>query len=653
MFNKKIPFFLVISIIIATFLITLIGILVLTKDADREISYNFPNNELLGSTDLKDIKKFSSEEEFNNYLDKAIDMVENYYDSTFLGGEIGSRTLTVMPSTSEALSKTAPERYSGTNVQTLGIDELDIVKTDGNNIYISSENPYYLYRSDYDSREKTKIVQAFPLDNLSLISEIDKSGKLLLKEGILVVFSFDRILGYDVSDPKNPNLKWEIKINEKTQIVDARMYQEKIYLVINNAVYRNNPCVIEPLIINNNPFKLSCTNIYYPGEIIPTDAVYTLLKIDLLSGEKEKEISFVGSRTNSIVYMSSDNFYLSYFQSVSPSTFTINFFKEKMADNFPDVVQKLKKLEGYDISPWAKEVEAGIILDEFFNSLDSDEQIKLENEMVNKMIDYYNENKRNLESTGIVKIELSDLEIKSSGIVPGRLLNQFAIDEYNNHLRIATTIGEGVRGFIGTIGMESFNDIYVLDENLNKKGSVEDLGLGERIYSVRFLGDKGYLVTFREIDPFYILNLSDPSNPQMTGELKIPGYSSYLHSIKEGNILGIGKEDRFVKISLFDVKNPYEPKEIDKYFLNDYWSEILNNHHAFLLDNKYEIFFIPGSQGGYIFSFKNEKIELVKAIKQNQVRRALYIDDYLYIISAENIIVLDQNNWETVKEINI
>ena len=127
------------------------------------------------------------------------------------------------------------------------------------------------------------------------------------------------------------------------------------------------------------------------------------------------------------------------------------------------------------------------------------------------------------------------------------------MDEYNGYLRLATTVGNRFGFSWFWAGSESANDIYVLDGNLSVVGSVQGLGLSEQIYSARFVGDKGYLVTYQQTDPFYILDLSDPLNPQIKGELKIPGYSSYLHPISGDRMLGMGEENWSVKISLFDV----------------------------------------------------------------------------------------------------
>jgi uncharacterized secreted protein with C-terminal beta-propeller domain len=288
-------------------------------------------------------------------------------------------------------------------------------------------------------------------------------------------------------------------------------------------------------------------------------------------------------------------------------------------------------------------------MERYYNSLSNDERLRIENEMENRMSDYFKKHKRELEKTGIIKIGLEKFEISANGNIPGRPLNQFSLDEYNGNLRVATTVGEGFWGFGGQ--RESANDVYVLDENLKILGSVQDLGLTERIYSARFIEDKGYLVTFRQTDPFYVLDLSNPEMPELKGQLKIPGYSSYLHPVTKDKILGIGKEGSNVKISLFNVSDPENPTEIAKYNLDEYWSDILNTHHAFLLDEKHQIFFLPGSRGGYIFSYKDEKLELKRAVSDISAKRAIYINDYLYIIGENKIVILNELNWEKVNEI--
>jgi uncharacterized secreted protein with C-terminal beta-propeller domain len=291
------------------------------------------------------------------------------------------------------------------------------------------------------------------------------------------------------------------------------------------------------------------------------------------------------------------------------------------------------------------------VLQQFMASLDEDELLRIENELNNKMTDYAKEHSRDLEKTGIVKITIDNFEVKSTGSVPGVPLNQFSLDEYQGNLRIATTTGRRsiLPGFAGR--GESLNDVYVLDDNLKQTGSVLNLGLTEQIYSVRFIEDKGYVVTFRRIDPFYVLDLANPKNPQLKGELKIPGYSSYLHPISKDKILGIGEEDNRVKISLFDVADPSNPTETAKYNLDEYFSEIAQTHHAFLLDDKFNVFFLPGSRGGYIFSYEDNDLELVRALSDIRARRAIFINDYFYIIGDDRIMVLNETDWQEVNQL--
>jgi uncharacterized secreted protein with C-terminal beta-propeller domain len=296
-----------------------------------------------------------------------------------------------------------------------------------------------------------------------------------------------------------------------------------------------------------------------------------------------------------------------------------------------------------DISDQAKMTEYQVIIQNYYNSLSDDERLRVENETSNKMQGYVKEHIRDLEKSGIVKIDVDGLKIAAVGGVPGRPLNQFSMDEYDNHLRIATTVGNNIFA-----AGESANDIYALDKNLNIVGKIVDLGLGERIYSARFIEDKGYIVTFRQIDPFYIVDLSNPTKPQLKGELKIPGFSSYLHPINKETILGVGEENGRVKLSLFDVSSSDSPKEVAKYSLDENWTEVASNHHAFLMDAKHEIFFLPGGKGGYIFSYKGNQLDLTKAVSDLSIKRALYLNDYLYIIGENKLVVLDEGSWQEV-----
>ena len=613
------------------------------------------------------VKKFASEQDFKSYLQEA----ESAFPSSFgyTGGlgpglmfEEGIRKGVALPlgMPAEGGAGAEPERVSETNVQVAGIDEPDIVKTDGKEIYFSSTRGHY-WRWGWGEEMiiprwiegKTKAIKAFPPADLDVEGEIDKIGNLLLSDNILMVFSGSKIYGYDVSNPKSPKKKWTLALEEKNVITGARLYNGKLYLINKTRINTIHPCPIRPLSTGSS-LEIKCTDIYHPPVPVPVDVTYTAMIVNPQSGKVEKTTSFVGSSDSSVVYMSTNGIYITYSYWGDFIEFFANFFNQECQDIIPDwLTSKLSKLSEYDISKAAKMTEFRVLIENYFNSLNSDDKLKIENELTNRLSDYYKEHKRDLERTGIVKIGLNDFGIIDSGDVPGRPLNQFSLDEYQNYLRVAITVGERFFG-MGSIGVgnrESANDVYVLDKNLKIVGSVKDLGQEERIYSVRFVGDKGYVVTFRQIDPFYVLDLSNPQKPELKGQLKIPGYSSYLHPITKDRVLGIGKEGSKVKISLFDVSSPDNPSEADKYILDEYWSDILNTHHAFLLDKKHKIFFMPGSKGGYVFSYNNDELKLQKAVSGIRARRAIYINDYLYIIGDNKITVLNEIDWEKVNEL--
>jgi len=606
------------------------------------------------ATDVKKIEKFSSVEDFRNYLQEAEEFTQsNYYSGLETGGE---KLMTEDFSLGETNATVAPEsaeRFSETNVQVAGIDEPDTVKTDGNNIYSSIYSPVYWY--DYESSsgsqtENTKIISAYPIENLATSSKIDQSGELLLSDNMLVVFGYDKISGYQVTNPGQPENIWTINIKQDSSYYTARLFNDKIYLVTRSYIDSYAPCPIKPLTIDDKDIEISCTEIYHPILPVDSDVTYNTMIIDPQTGNVEKQSSFVGSSNNSVVYMSPENIYLTYTYNGDLFGFSYKFFQEDGRDLVSsEVMAKLEKLKGYDISQTSKLSEMQLILTNYFNSLAEDKSEKIQNDITNAMNNYHKAHIRELEKTGVAKISLDELKVTATGEVPGEPLNQFSLDEYDHHLRLAVTVGG--RGSFWNSSGESLNDLYILNENLKTSGKVLDLGQGERIYSARFINDKGYLVTFKETDPFYVFDLSDATNPELKGELKIPGYSSYLHPIDDNTILGIGKENQNVKASLFDVADPSAPTEIAKYQLTEYWSDILTTHHAFLLDKEHKIFFLPGTSGGYIISYANNNLELKKVVSGYSVERALYINDYLYILSGEKIVVLDENTWEQVKEL--
>ncbi|MHB1483870.1 MAG: beta-propeller domain-containing protein [Saccharofermentanales bacterium] len=204
--------------------------------------------------------------------------------------------------------------------------------------------------------------------------------------------------------------------------------------------------------------------------------------------------------------------------------------------------------------------------------------------------------------TDIYRFEINKGAIteKGTGVVPGYILNQFSMDENNGYFRIATTSGDSWRSDEYT----SMNNIYVLDNNLKITGKIEGLASRETIKSVRFLGNKAYLVTFRTVDPLFVIDLTDPAKPAVKGELKIPGYSEYLHPVSDTIVLGFGK-DAFeendmayylgFKVSVFDVSDVANPKEISTMIIGDRgtYSELSTNHKALLYSKEKNVIGFP------------------------------------------------------------
>ncbi|MEU4593638.1 beta-propeller domain-containing protein [Micromonospora aurantiaca (nom. illeg.)] len=192
----------------------------------------------------------------------------------------------------------------------------------------------------------------------------------------------------------------------------------------------------------------------------------------------------------------------------------------------------------------------------------------------------------------------------AAGSVPGWLINQYALSEWDGHLRVATTTGD-----TWGRGTSSQSGVYVLRADgatLKRVGAVTGLGKGERIFAVRFVGGTGYVVTFRQTDPLYGVDLRDPAAPRVTGELKINGYSAYLHPAGDGRLIGVGQDatDRGrvtgTQVSLFDVADPARPARIAQHHVPGGWSEAEHDPHAFLYWEPERLVVLPVRQPGVV-----------------------------------------------------
>jgi uncharacterized secreted protein with C-terminal beta-propeller domain len=308
--------------------------------------------------------------------------------------------------------------------------------------------------------------------------------------------------------------------------------------------------------------------------------------------------------------------------------------------------------------------------------------------------DYDVEIQKENQKTVIHRIAIEEdglIEYGARGEVPGRLLNQFSMDEDGNRFRVATT-SQFWSQFGGSV---VHNNVYVLNSDMKIVGELEEIAEGESIYSARFMGDRLYLVTFQQIDPFFVIDLSE-DDPQILGELKLPGYSNYLHPYDEDHVIGIGKEtkaDQYggvqvlgVKLALFDVSDVSDPEVVDVYEIGGSGteSEVLYDHKALLFDRDQNVLSLPVSimpdygasyapdgryippkvwRGFYVFEVDPEegfglkgKIEHFNDTEDryyiygNQGSRSFYIEDVLYTVTLNNL--MKMNELGDLDEIN-
>jgi len=597
----------------------------------------FPPSDLLISSSLM---KFGSSEELANFIGTRPQ--EYYYD--YAGKSWGTfasfRGSMVMESADAASSAPGSTDYSGTNIQVEGVDEADLVKTDGTYIYLASGKIVY-------------IVRAHPPEEAGIVAKIEPGlpvSDLYINGDKLVVISapdyyywygwdiapeeeyemVTHVWVYDVSDKAQPVLEREVSVDG--YYTSSRMIGDYVYLITSQPAMLNHSEPVLPGIRSGNAScYVDATDVWYVNN---TDVNYGYTNIVALNvqdpGEEiTSETYLMGS--SSTIYASLDHIYLTNLD-------------------------------------WVYNVDGG------------------------------------WETTTVYKLRVDEgaIHLVAEGTVPGRVLNQFSMDENGDYFRIATT-----SGFVSRNGGGTSNNLYVLNSTLGVAGRLEGLAPGEDIYSARFMGGRCYLVTFKKIDPLFVIDLEDPENPQVLGKLKIPGYSDYLHPYDENTLIGIGKETveaeegnfawyQGVKVSLFDVSDVSDPKELAKYEIGDRGTDspALYDHKAFLFSLSRNLLVIPvleaeidssdyasqvpdnayGDyvyQGAYVFHLSPEDgIQLrgrVTHIDDPQaflrsgywfesdlsVERSLYIDDTLYTISGGMIKMNDLGDLSEVGRVDL
>jgi len=571
--------------------------------------------------------------------------------------------------------------YSTTNVQVQGVDEADVVKTDGEYLYQMNNNMIViskiypsnemkivkvidmeeenLYPSELYVDEERMVVIGHSYSNL-LISDTIPGGKRISKLPSYYSSRTVKLIEYDIKDKRDIKKSREIEV--EGSYISSRKIEDKLYLVSSRScnyyhIMRSGQENLTPsyrdTALGEKFINISYEKIAYFPDCI--SANYLIVAgVDLGKPKEGVNVStYLGGGHN--IYASGENLYVALIRT------------EKKSNN-PVI---------YDSA----------------NPQNQD--------------DY-----RDKESI-IYKFAMNEgkLICIGKGVVPGEILNQFSMDEYNGYFRIATTKGEIWRNDEHT----SKNNLYILDKAMNITGTIEDIAPGEKIYSVRFMGDKAYMVTFKTVDPLFVIDLKNPKSPKILGALKIPGYSDYLHPYDENHIIGFGKDTVEVvhkdihgneigttayylgmKIAMFDVSDMANPKElfVEKIGDRGTTSELLNNHKALLFSKERNLMAFPVTvaevkedeennanmvprygqftfQGAYVYNidlkegFKLKgKIthitddEYMKAgdywyDSSKNVERILYINDDLYTISKGMIKANDINSLKLKGQLEI
>ena len=577
-------------------------------------AYNFGIQPIIQPT-FSQLRTFTSYSEMENFLKNNMDKAKTFASEPQIMGLRGTQEVNLAGDV-----KAAPA-YSTTNIQVEGVDEADIVKTDGTYLYVVSGSNIYIISADpYSESTFTQKITLNETYNLEIYINANKLAVIgnhysypVYKAMPLTVSIYPYVYTeevivkvYDLTDITNPVLTRAITMNGT--LAGSRMIGNYIYASIVQPAIR--PIVYpEPYPSSNeNQLAIMLPQITTDGttkEIQPTEIRYinvtdvsyyftTILAVNIQNDAQEPTHETFLAGTNSKMYVSQNNMYI--------TVANMNWWL--MRSNTDEVKEETLIYR--------------------------------------------------------VKLDQEKVTFEAQGTVPGYVLNQFSMDEYNGYFRIATTVGWGTT---------STNNLYVLNMSLGTVGKLEDLATGERIYSARFMGSRVYLVTFMQIDPFFVIDLSNPTAPEVLGYLKIKGFSGYLHPYDENHIIGVGKQDNNVKLSLFDVTNVTAPTEAaPPYIVKASWSDtsVLEDHKAFLFDKSKQLLALPISisgatwlndtyynngfwQGEYVFNISLTNGFVLKGNVTHQrtnveqwdgsswVKRALYIDNVLYTVSDKMI----------------
>jgi uncharacterized secreted protein with C-terminal beta-propeller domain len=581
----------------------------------------FPPAETPG---VAEMNRFSSYEELRNYLTANTTDGSTYWTRGL--GPLDAKYFMAEPVPASAQLGTGESTqndwsYSTTNIQVAGVDEADTVKNDGRYIYtVSTEYSYpetqnivYIVKAD---PQDPKVIAKITLENYTYPAGIYLSGD---SNKLVVIASMYQPLLLDVASP------------------DATMiypYQNEVstFLYVYDISDKAYPVLARNFTISGSYFNSRMIGNYV--YVVVSQAAQVLDNAVTLP--KVYEATEVAAKVSEVAPSSV------YYADTIPSYFTFTTF---VGLNIIDDVEE----------PTNMTIMMGGTSTMYVS-------------MDNIYITYPTwSDEGQYTSIYRVRVNGSALAFEAKGSVAGYVLDQYSMDEYNGYFRVTATWQKET----------TLNYVYALDMNLTKVGELllPKFEQRETIQSTRFMGDKCYVVTFEQKDPFFVIDLSNPAAPSIAGTLKIPGYSRYLHPYDENHVIGLGMENNTVKLSLFDVTNVNAPTETARYIVEGDWtySDALQDPKAFLFDKQKELLVIPVSiteygyvdgagkedalqggfwQGAYVFKLTLAGgFELKGGITHQEnatsaaylidynasVNRALYIGNTLYTVSNAKV----------------
>jgi len=520
--------------------------------------------------------------------------------------------------------------YTGTNVQVQGVDELDRVKTDGTHLFVSTQDSVALINAYPPNSTAILSTLSFPNEEVLGIETIQDRLMVILQtaSGVGAV----ELLLYDTASLASPVLMQNVTIGGS--YVGARMADDYLYAIIQQPSYtfndQGNASAAEPMVSHNGvPGELPPSSVYYTNNTAQI-SFYTMIPSISMSTGNESVVSVL-TGPSATIYVSTSNIYVAY-------------------TNYLD----LYDVDGVPGNAWS----GGVV----------SPQMVMQSQNSTVLRAAY--------SNGTVTVA-------KSGVVPGTVLNQFSMDEYNGYFRVATSRFTMINGVATTS-----DDVYVLDQNMNQVSALKNIAPGENIYAVRFDGDVGYVVTYQQIDPLFVISFKDIAKPVILSALKVTGYSDYLQPLAGGYLLGIGKESvpasngNFsyylgLKISLFKVDENGSSTQVAKLDIGDRGTDspVLSDHLAFTYDPTKNITVIPLTlylvsgnqtyeggipafgdpvwQGVYVIKVNSAGLDVLGKVSQYpagqnvgdypnaslSIDRSVIIGDYLYTVSQSEVMV--------------